>query len=557
MRGTGARAGRGSLVLVLVLVACCVLGCVGAPVVALGESSLPGEGVGASLSLGGSLVTLGSPVEGEQLQAQEQARLANPEAIRAREESRTKFEGLSAEQAAKVAGEAFPKLVDEPAGGPPKLPSGQSITGYLSDNAASVDVGGGRQAVLESMGPMAVEMSSGQRTPIDLGLRDDGSSFQSITPAVGVSIPKRLSDGVQLSGVGVSLTPVDGPGAPLGGSEGVVDGAAVLYANTQRGDMDSLVKPTTDGFEADTLLRSVESPEQLFFRVGLPAGASLVQAKDGSGVVEVIKEGTVIASVLPVGARDAVGTSVPVSMSVSGDTLVLGVEDHLTEYQYPIEVDPTFIEEHFTESGSKRSNWQWETSNTSRFASKPTDNKETKELGESSPASLETYGTAAYAESEKSYWAYQTQGDSKIYEFTAETEAKNTEDRIESFLELEAKGTGAQESKELLSDEAEKTAEYARKPATPICPKNSKGEQECTSTAGGEGNAVRFQQSVVNKPRSKYSFSDFLYKGEVYLSEPAGTHSTTSYNSESPTFEIEVENEQKRKSKRTTAKCSV
>jgi streptogramin lyase len=547
---------KAGLLSLVACLACCVVGLVVSPVIAFGEEGSPSvEGSGASSLLGGALVTSGSPTQGEQAQAAEEAKLANPEAVKVREESRTKFEGLNTEQAIKVAGEAFPKLVDEPAGGPPKLPAGQSITGYLTNNAASVDVGGGMQAVLESTVPIAIQRPSGELVPVALGLRAMGSVFEPSTPMVGVRIPKQLSDGVALPGVGVTVTPVNGAGASLGGAEGVVDGATVLYANTQT-DTDSLVKPTTDGFEADTLLRSVESPQQLFFRVGLPAGASLVQAKDGSGVVDVVKEGTVIATVLPPGALDAAGTSVPVSMSVSGDTLVLGIEDRSIEYQYPVEVDPTFIEEHFTESGSKRSNWQWETSSTSRFASKPTDDKETKELSESSPASLETYGTAAYAESEKAYWAYQTQGDSKIYEFTAETEAKNTEDHIESFLELEAKGTGAQESKELLSDEAEKTAEYARKPAAPICPKNSKGEQECTSTAGGEGNAVRFQQSVVNKPTSNYAFSDSLYKGEVYLSEPAGTHATTKYNSSTREFsqsEVEKATEGKVKEPRANA----
>jgi hypothetical protein len=57
--------------------------------------------------------------------------MANPGAVAEREASRTKFSGLSTEQATKADGEAFPGVVDEPAGGPPKLPSGQSITGYL------------------------------------------------------------------------------------------------------------------------------------------------------------------------------------------------------------------------------------------------------------------------------------------------------------------------------------------------------------------------------------------------------------------------------------------
>jgi streptogramin lyase len=545
MRGVAGLAWKG--------LACALVG------LALGAGSASAE---ESTALGG---TGSSPLEsplvvpeaqqallgGELVGDAEEARRLSPEAVAARIASATAYESLNAEQAAKLGEELFPGLIDHPAGGPPQLPAGQTITGYLTDNAAQVDLGGGKHAIVESTAPIAVESSSsGQRVPVDLDQVEAGSGFQPATPVVGLQIPKRLSEGVRLPGVGVSLTPVGGPaGEPLGGSQGAIVGRTVLYANTQT-DMDTVIKPITAGFEADTLLRSMDSPQQLYFRVGLPEGASLVQAKDGSGAVEVVEEGTVIATVAYPDASDATGAPVPVSMAVSGDTLVLSVDDRTAEYTYPIEVDPTVIEERFTESGGERSNWQWETSNAARFASKPTDNKESKELSESGPTSLETYGTAAYAESEKAYWAYQTQGDSKIYDFTAETEAKNTEDHIESFLELEAKGTGARETKEMLSSEAEKTAEYART-TTPvsICPTNSEGKQECVPTAGGEGNAVRFQQSVTNKPTSKYSFSDFLYEGEVYLSEPAGTHSATSYNNSAPEFEIEVENSKKEKEK--------
>jgi hypothetical protein len=175
-----------------------------------------------------------------------------------REASRTKFENLNTEQAGKVAGEAFPGLVNTPAGGPPRLPTGQKIVGFPSDSIAQVDLGGGKRGVIEATEPMAVQSSSGQRTPIDLSLSQVGNVFEPATPAVGVSIPQRLSAGVQLPVLNVSLTPVDAHGSPLGGSEGALTGAGVMYANTQT-DSDTLVKPTTGGFEADTLLRSVES----------------------------------------------------------------------------------------------------------------------------------------------------------------------------------------------------------------------------------------------------------------------------------------------------------
>ncbi len=526
-----------------VCIGLCLTGLAIASPVAFAEGTSVLGGTGGS-SLGSLLVTPGSPTEGEQLQMQEEAMRSNPEAVAEREASRTEFEGLDAEQAAKVAGEAFPELVDEPAGGPPKLPSGQSITSYLSDNAASVDVGVGKQALIESMAPMAVQTSSGERVPVNLGLRNVGSVFEARTPAVGVQIPKRLSEGVRLPGIGVSLTPVaGGSGSPLGGSGSVV-GSSVLYANTQT-DMDSLVKPTTAGFEADTLLRSVESPQQLFFRVGMPEGASLVQAKDGSGAVEVVEDGTVIATVLPPGAHDAAGTSVPVSMSLSGNTLVLSVADHSAEYRYPIEVDPevkgedTQLIAESNAHGTKRSNWEFYTNNGKKESS--ANFSSSTEGGK-----LKAYGVHEYKEGESSFWVYQTRGVSKIYEFEGETEGSNKEDHIESIVELQHED-GVTEEKELLSNEAKGPVEYSKKPLPePLCPK---GKESCVPTSGNKENAVHFQQSVVNKPTSKYSFSDAIDSGTVYISEPEKTHSTTSYNSSTEEFEIEVENGKKEKEK--------
>ena len=143
----------------------------GSSLAATGAETAPATSSGTSAGpLSSSLVTSGSPLESEQMAAEEQAKSTNPEAIKAREESRTEFEGLNVEQAAKLAREVFPGVITEPAGGPPRLPAGAQITGYLSDDAASVNLGGGSQAVLESMEPIAVQTSPGQRTPINLAL---------------------------------------------------------------------------------------------------------------------------------------------------------------------------------------------------------------------------------------------------------------------------------------------------------------------------------------------------------------------------------------------------
>ena len=198
-----------------------------------------------------------------------------------------KFANLDSEQAMAVAGEAFPEVVDRRLGGPPSLPAGQSIAAYPDDFAAQVDLGGGMRGLVETLEPMAIETAPGERLPIDLSLGEAGGVFEPVRPAVGVVIPQRLGDGVQVPALGLSLTPVGVEGSPLSGAAGVVDGASVFYANTQT-DTDTLVKPTTTGFVTDSMLRSASSVERLYFRVGMPSGASLVPAKSGSGGAEIM-----------------------------------------------------------------------------------------------------------------------------------------------------------------------------------------------------------------------------------------------------------------------------
>jgi streptogramin lyase len=510
----------------------CMIGLALAPPAALAESPP---------ALGG---TSGSPLEnplvvpevdqllgGEPAREAEKARQVSPEAVIARRESQVKYEGLDTEEAANLAAEVFPGVVDEPAGGPPKLPVGESITGFPTIDTAQVGLKGGQYGLIESIEPIAVEASPGERVPVDLGLVEAGGAFGPRTPVVGVRIPKQLQDGVSLAGTGVSLTPVDASGAPVGGSEGQVDGAVVFYGGVGVGsDVDMAVKPSTFGFSEEVFLRSDRSPSVISFRVGMPQGASLVQASGGSGAVEVVKEGAAIAMIPSPSAQDAAGTSVPVSMSVSGDELVLGVNYGSAEYQYPVVVDPEVKGEDsqlVETSGGKRSNWKW-VGNEAKFGHEPNEGP--------GKGYLETKGIAEYSAPEEAFWAYQTKGVSKIYEVNAKTEGKNKGAGIESFLELE--GGGSSENKESLSTEL-KNPEYGLEAASPLCAKNGT-KVECTPAAGAAGNVVRFQQSVQKTP-SNYGFSDSLHEGTVYLSEPAGTHSTTAFNTESSEVEGEVE----------------
>ena len=443
----------------------------------------------------------------------EKAKESSPEAVKAREESRTKFANLNTEQAEKTDAEAFPEVVDHPVGGPPPLPEGQKITGFPSDNVAQVELGGGERGVIEASEPMAVETSAGHRAPVDLSLSEVGSGFAPATPAVGIQIPKRLSAGVQIPALSLSLTPVNAQSSALAGSEGSVVGTGVLYANTQT-DTDTLVKPTTAGFEADTLLRSVESPEVLYFRVGLPEGASLVQAQAGAGPVRVVKEGQTIALVRPPSATDAAGTSVPVSMSVTGDMVTLTVTSHNGEYQWPIEVDPeiedTTLGPDYSDQG------------TSWLLNPNEGNKKCPEAiicVEYSPAAISDWTSGSLAQGQHMDLQYETQGVSKIYEIETGDVSEVPSGR--SMLEF-AGGSGV-ENELLLAQ----NSSYVKNEKSSLCAK--KGENPpCATSSGSSKNLVRFEQTGTST-KAEPAYGE-IYKTGVYIFQeqsPATTFNTT------------------------------
>jgi RHS repeat-associated protein len=364
--------------------------------------------------LGGGLVVAGVQAldEGQQLRAARAADLASPEAVAAREASRTRFSGLGTEQAVRLAREVFPSEVDGLSGGLGALPGVAEVTGFPSDRAASVVLSNGRRGVVESLEPIAVE-DGGRRVPIDLGLSEAGGSFGPVAPLVAVRIPTRVGAGVQLARTGVSLVPVGASGVAVGGSEGVSDGVSVVYANTQT-DADIVVKPTTLGFEAGALLRSVRSPRRVAYRVVMPRGGRLVQ-DPATGAVRVLVGGATVASVSAASAVDAVGTPVPVSTRVAGDILSVEVDDQSGDVEFPIDVDPEIVDESLGLAGSgKTSNWVFKTSNTSGWS---------EEVASSQLAIL---SKASWVSGENAVLTYSTRGDSRIYYFEGDVSGPGT-----------------------------------------------------------------------------------------------------------------------------------
>jgi YD repeat-containing protein len=457
---------------------------------------------------------------GQSLSEAEKVQLNNPEAVSAREESCTKYENLGATQADAVDAEAFPAEIDHSLGGPPSLQAGQALTGFLNGNAAQVELGEGQHGVIESTLPMATASSPGHWSAVNLGLGESGGAFSPTNPLVNVTIPKRLASGAQLPEQGVSLTPVSGSASPLTGSEGVIDGSVVLYANTQT-DTDTVIKPTPPGFDVAASLRSIESPQQLNYRVGLPQGASLVQ-EAASGVVRVVKEGATIATVSPPVAQDAAGTQVPVTMTVSGDDLVLTIDHRSGSYLYPIAVDPEV-----NTATENFSTGNWHPSETNGFTY------------ERQSAKLVMNHTGSFPVGEWSYWGMQTNGDSSIYEvnihddiwplrpWPGETREITYPYQV-AWLELLKES----ERREKVIAEANPLG------APPLFEATLCWNSECSPEGVAEHNAIRFELSTTESSKfyeengywSDIPFGGSLENVTTYIAQPKSTHSTVGFN---------------------------
>ena len=149
-------------------------------------------------------------------------------------------------------------------------------------------------------------------------------------------------------------------GGSVGGVEGRLDGLVVFYGGVGVGsDVDEVVKPEPEGFSEDAILRSAASPGRLVYRVGLPEGASLVEADDRSGTVDVVDGGSVIAVIPAPIARDAAGVVVPVSMKAEGSLLVLSVDKGTGAYEFPVMVDPSAEDPYFGKTSGHNTNWHF------------------------------------------------------------------------------------------------------------------------------------------------------------------------------------------------------
>jgi RHS repeat-associated protein len=270
---------------------------------------------------------------GGQLAARE-ARQDNPAAVAQRAASRTQFEGLKRSGALSLAAKTFG--IEHPSWVTPDSNGEGHITRYFSENTAAETSPSGERLMLASTVPLRSAVGSGQLAPTSFSLQERGGAYVPANPLVPVMISKTPAGGSSLP-FGVSVAPVNA-GAP---EPAITAGDRVVYPGTAT-DTDFMVEPVPSGIETSWQLLSQRSSPDNALRFRLPAGASLELSKKVPGGVEIVKEGEILDVIPPAHALQADGTPLPVSYSVSGDTLTTHVSLE-GSVAFPVMVDPLVL----------------------------------------------------------------------------------------------------------------------------------------------------------------------------------------------------------------------
>ena len=280
------------------------------------------------------------------------------EAKEARRLSRTKYRGKSRREALEIARAKFERILAAPAWAGVTLRGGERVKQYLGDTQALIQHSDDPEDVslVESTLPLLTEADE----PTDLELEPHGEGFAPKAPAIELSIPDDLSEGVALAGGQVRVTPqTDAPTE----AEPVED--KVFFGNAQT-DTDVLVVPTARGFETFHQLRSAESPEAVSFEVAVPGGATLRRSEadgmppEARGIDVISPGGKRIATIGAPKAQDADGEPVAVDYAIDGMRVTMNVPHRDKDLAYPIMVDPEWIsEEWFHWHSGNRDTYGW------------------------------------------------------------------------------------------------------------------------------------------------------------------------------------------------------
>jgi len=243
--------------------------------------------------------------------------------------------GLDREEAANLLSSVFASELKQAAG----IFADLSVTKLYSPNVAVIEqsgVEGTEPALIESNIPLAVTTDSGELEAVDLDLEHDGSELQPAEPLVEMEVPDQLGEGFSLPEVGIGVELENGAEdrAPT-----VMGENAAFFPNVSA-DADLAVLPTPGGLETLTQLRSAAASPTQRFHLTLPLGAELKSTPIGGAEVST-DGGKPLLVVPPPTALDAAGQDVPVSLEVSGSTLIVTANPDPAA-KYPVLVDPLF-----------------------------------------------------------------------------------------------------------------------------------------------------------------------------------------------------------------------
>jgi sugar lactone lactonase YvrE len=359
-----------------------------------GVSLAPAEGDGSPPDAG-SLTEATEAIEDEE---EELAKwLTSPEAAQEREASQDAYAALSAGQAQDLLLEAFPQQLQELNADPARVLSEMEIEKPLGIFGARVSIGNGESAVIESSVPIQSDLGGEGKEPLDLALEPSGDSFVPQNPLAAVELPGSASDPLRLGGgIQVELPASGDHDAELLGDKN-------LFIPETDIDTDTLVAPIAGGAEVFEQLRSPESPEEFRFPFSsLPEGAKLVETDHGGAEV-LSASGEMLEEVPAPSAVDAQGATVPATMSIEGDALVINVAHRSIDVAYPLLLDPRYNEGY--ESPPLNISWIAGTAGPYGMASSPSS------LLAYSQGNSVSYGANTYGQ-----WVYTTSGETTYIE---------------------------------------------------------------------------------------------------------------------------------------------
>ena len=234
----------------------------------------------------------------------------------------------------------FGEVLDEAAGIFDELEVDQFRSDYAavvegSEPGSSSSPEAEQPALLTSLLPLRAENSEGIMAPIDLDLLPIEGELRPQNPLVEVEIPSEIDQGISLPEAGVTIDLAD---APVQRSASNLEGTAAFYPNVGP-DSDLTVLPTPTGIETSTILRTPEAPITQTYDLTIPPGAHLDATKEGGA--SVTKDGDTLLAIRTPTALDAEGDSVPVTLEVQGNSIVIHTAPGEGD-AYPILVDPIY-----------------------------------------------------------------------------------------------------------------------------------------------------------------------------------------------------------------------